>query len=468
MLSTELEIAIQVAAGEAQVRRHEFFGLEHMLYALLHDSQTAKVIERCGGNVEQLKQKLDEFLTSEVPELDDEVQVTAQPTIGLQRTIQRAAMHVRGSGKKKVHGHNVLVSMFAEDESFAVYYLLGEGVTRLDVVSYISHGGEDDDEELPMHVDGHTDEDDEEEGDGGGKSSALAKYCTNLNEEAKSGHIDPLVGRQDELERLAHVLMRRRKNNPLLVGDSGVGKTAIVEGLAREIVAGRAPGPLQRTTIYALDIGALLAGSKYRGDFEKRLKAVLRELSEHEGQTVLFADELHTIVGAGATSGGSLDASNLLKPALASGKLRCIGSTTYEEMRSHILRDKAFARRFQKIDVGELSVDETTQVLKGLRKRYEDHHGVRYSNSALQAAATLSARYLQDRRLPDKAIDLVDEAGAAVRLRKARKIRPVGKSNATDAEINAALQAAEAAGDCARHRGGAGEDGADPGAAGRG
>jgi len=456
MLSTELEIAIQVAAGEAQVRKHEFFGLEHMLYALLHDGKTALVIDRCGGDVDRLKSALDDFLQREVPEVDPEVRAVAQPTIGLQRTIQRAAMHVRGSGRDKVHGHNVLVSMYAEDDSFAVYFLLQEGVTRLDIVSFLSHGiDEDDDEEAALFLESQGDgefgeDEDEDEGEGGrsGNKKALQQYCTNLNEEAEQGRIDPLVGRSAELERVAHVLMRRRKNNPLLVGDSGVGKTAIVEGLAREVVAGRAPGPLADATIYALDIGALLAGAKYRGDFEKRLKAVLRELAEHPGQTILFADELHTIVGAGATSGGSLDASNLLKPALASGKLRCIGSTTYEEMRTHILRDRAFARRFQKIDVGELSPDETTQVLKGLRKRYEEHHGVRYSDAAIKAAATLSSRYMHDRRLPDKAIDLIDEAGAAVRLRRARRDQKIGKharGNATDAEIEAAIEAAEAA-----------------------
>ena len=446
MLSTELEIAIQVAAGEAQVRKHEFFGLEHMLYALLHDGKTAHVIGGCGADVDRLKKQLDKHLADDVPAVDDEDQAMAQPTIGLQRTIQRAAMHVRGSGKDKVHGPNVLVSMFAEEDNFAVYFLLEHGVTRLDIVTFLSHGSDDDlDEDERLFLENEADEDDDEDSFGAAQPSALVQYCTNLNEEARQGHIDPLVGRADELDRVAHVLMRRRKNNPLLVGDSGVGKTAIVEGLAREIVAGNAPGPLAKATIFALDIGALLAGAKYRGDFEKRLKAVLKELAAHEGPSILFADELHTIVGAGATSGGSLDASNLLKPALASGKLRCIGSTTYEEMRTHILRDRAFARRFQKIDVGELSTDETTQVLKGLRKRYEDHHGVRYSDAAIKAAVTLSSRYMHDRRLPDKAIDLIDEAGAAVRLRRAKRMHPKRKArgNATDAQMDAAIAAAE-------------------------
>ncbi len=418
MLSKELEIAIQVAASEAQVRRHEFFGLEHMLYALLHDAKTARALRRCGGDIGDLKRNLDDFLANEVERLDDELEVSAQPTIGLQRVIQRAAMHVRGAGKDSVEGSNVLVSMFMEDDSFAVYFLANQGISRLELVTYLSHGGDDEDES--ERITGPS-EDDEDGDEGTERKSFLAQYCTNLNEEARLGRIDPLVGRADELERVAHVLMRRRKNNPLLVGDSGVGKTAIIEGLAREIVRGQAPEPLLNTTVFALDLGALLAGAKYRGDFEKRLKGVLRELREFDGDAVLFADEIHTIVGAGATSGGSLDASNLLKPALASGKLRCVGSTTYEEMRTHILRDRAFARRFQKIDVPELTSDETFAVLKGLRARYEEHHHVRYSLAALKAAATLSGRYMNDRRLPDKAIDLIDEAGAAVRLRHARK-----------------------------------------------
>ncbi len=451
MLSVELEIAIQVAASEAQVRRHEFFGLEHMLYALLHDAKTAKVLRSCGSDVNALKRALDDFLANEVERLGEDVELSAQPTIGLQRVIQRAAMHVRGAGRERVEGPNVLVSMFGEDDSFAVYFLEKQGVSRLDVVSTISHGGDDDDE----GDDEHAMSGDDDEGEGESERGALAQYTTNLNEEAKLGRIDPLVGRAEELERVAHVLMRRRKNNPLLVGDSGVGKTAIVEGLAREIVQGRAPEPLLATTLFALDLGSLLAGAKYRGDFEKRLKGVLRELAEHEGDAVLFADEIHTIVGAGATSGGSLDASNLLKPALASGKLRLIGSTTYEEMRTHIQRDRAFARRFQKIDVGELSADETFAVLKGLKRRYEAHHHVRYSNAALRNAATLSSRYMHDRRLPDKAIDLIDEAGAAVRLRHAKRVArkrrriadlppPEASATATEtADVDAVLETAE-------------------------
>jgi ATP-dependent Clp protease ATP-binding subunit ClpA len=441
MLSIELEIAIQVAASEAQARRHEFFGLEHMLFALLHDTHTAHVITKCNGNVPVLIEQLGEYLTNELESLPDEVECTTQPTLGLQRVIQRAAMHVRGAGKKRVTGPNVLVAMFSEDDAFAVYFLQEQGITRLDLVTYLSHGGDDEDEDgeadpgiirIERDDEEGGDEEDDEEAPGAGPQpgGALAAYCLNLNEEAKAGRIDPLVGRDDELQRMAQVLMRRRKNNPLLVGDSGTGKTAIVAGLALAIVEGTAPAPLVETTVYSLDLGALLAGSKYRGDFEKRLKAVLKALAAQQN-TILFIDELHTIVGAGATNGGSMDASNLLKPALASGQLRCIGSTTHEEMRTHVLRDKAFARRFQKIDVGELSVEDTTAVLKGLRKRYEDHHHVTYSNAALHAASTLAGRYLNDRRMPDKAIDLMDEAGAAVRLRHASFTRKAAKTPAT-------------------------------------
>ena len=427
MLSIELEIAIQVAASEAQVRRHELFGLEHMLYALLHDTYTAQVITRCNGSVAALREQLNNYLSAEIEAVPEGVEWTTQPTLGLQRVIQRAAMHVRGAGKKKVTGANVLVAMFSEDDSFAVYFLQQQGITRLDLVTYLAHGQDEDESQadagmvwLERSGEPQEEEDDDEGAPAAARQpgGALQAYTQNLNEEARMGRIDPLVGRDDELQRMAQVLMRRRKNNPLLVGDSGTGKTAIVAGLALAIVEGKAPAPLLGTTVYSLDLGALLAGSKYRGDFEKRLKGVLTAL-QTEPDTILFIDELHTIVGAGATNGGSLDASNLLKPALASGHLRCIGSTTYEEMRTHILRDKAFARRFQKIDVGELSVDDTVQVLKGLRKHYEDYHHVAYSDAALSAAANLAARFLNDRRMPDKAIDLMDEAGAAVRLRAA-------------------------------------------------
>ena len=448
MLSVELEIAIQVAASEAQTRRHEFFGLEHMLYALCHDGQTAGVITRCGGSVESLRAAVHEYLTDEVDAIADGVSLTTQPTLGLQRVIQRAAMHVRGAGKKKVSGANVLVAMFSEDDSFAVYFLLQQGITRLELVSYLSHGvdeeegilvrrGREEAEESGADPD-DADDDDGEEGEKAPKGGALAAYCLNLNEEAAKGRIDPLIGRENEIERMAQVLMRRRKNNPLLVGDSGTGKTAIVAGLAKAIFDGTAPEPLLKTVVYSLDLGSLLAGSKYRGDFEKRLKGVLTALQELPS-TILFIDELHTIVGAGATNGGSMDASNLLKPALASGQLRCIGSTTHEEMRTHILRDKAFARRFQKIDVGELSVEDTFAVLKGLRTHYEAHHNVQYSDSALLAAATLAGRFLNDRRLPDKAIDLVDEAGASMRLRAAKMGKTDQKMRVTTRDIERVL-----------------------------
>ncbi len=420
MLSLELEIAIQVAASEAQTRRHEFFGLEHMLYALLHDKATAKVIARCNGDVAALREALEAWLSTEVERIPSDEDLTTQPTLGLQRVIQRAALHVRGAGKESVTGANVLVAMFSEDDSFAAYFLQQEGVTRLDVVSYLAHGEDEKDEPGLLRRDDDDEEGEENEGEKAESDGGLSAYCVNLNEEAREGRIDPLVGRDVELERMAQVLLRRRKNNPLLVGDSGTGKTAIVGGLALQIVQGKAPFPLKNTTIWSLDVGALLAGSKYRGDFEKRLKGVLAGLAEQK-DTILFIDELHTIVGAGATTGGSMDASNLLKPALASGQLRCIGSTTWDELRGHIQRDKAFARRFQKIDVGELSVEDTIAVLRGLRKHYEAHHKVTYTDAALTSAATLAAKYLADRRMPDKAIDLLDEAGASVRLRAGQK-----------------------------------------------
>lgn len=451
MLSKELEIAIQLAAQEAQRRRHEFFGLEHMLFALLLDHETVRVIEGCDGDVDALRKMLQAWLRDceTVPEDTD---FTTQPSLGLQRVIQRAALHVRGAGKDKVRGPNVLVAMFSEEDSFAVYFLQDQGIDRLDVVSYISHGAEDDDgpRKLTRRIEGDDEPDADDDGEfsdmdgddepGERGKGPLELYAQNLNEEARLGRIDPLIGRESEVLRMAQVLMRRRKNNPILVGDAGTGKTAIVAGLARQIVEGTAPGPLAHTTIYALDLGSLLAGTKYRGDFEKRLKAVLSALQQQDGQAILFIDELHTIVGAGSTNGGSMDASNLLKPALASGQLRCIGSTTYEEMRTHIQRDKALARRFQKVDVGELSIPDTVAVLRGLRKQYEDHHGVTYSDAALQAAASLSARYLTERKLPDKAIDLVDEAGAAVRLAAAKKrsgAEPVAQSEAAKAASGA-------------------------------
>ena len=434
-LSTELQIAIQVAATDATARRHEFFGLEHLLSALLRDPGCRRLLRRCGADLELLQSDLEAWLRDDVASLEEGVETPAQPTLGLQRVLQRAVLHVRGAGRDEVQGQNILVAMFREVDSFAVYFLEKQGVTRLELVSEISHGDDNevsgvadngDEEPTASPRDGDGDDDDGDEAAGGGKSSALKQYCSDLSAEARAGRIDPLVGRDAEVLRLAHILLRRRKNNPVLVGDSGVGKTAIVEGLARAIVHGTAPAPLLSARIFALDMGALLAGTRYRGDFEKRLKAVLQELAAMGDASVLFIDEIHTIVGAGATSGGSMDASNLLKPALASGRLRCIGSTTYEEWRGQLQRDRALARRFQKIDVGELSVPGTIAVLRGLRAGYEAHHGVRYSEAALVSAANLASRHLHDRRLPDKAIDLIDEAGAAVRLRLAMRARRGG------------------------------------------
>ena len=462
-LSTELQIAIQVAATDATARRHEFFGLEHLLSALLRDPGCRRLLRRCGADLDELQTDLEGWLRDEVASLAEGETPAAQPTLGLQRVLQRAVLHVRGAGRDEVQGHNILVAMYREVDSFAVYFLEKQGVTRLELVSEISHGGdeneasgvgdEDSDDASEPRRDG--DDQDGDDGEGGGKSSALKQFCSDLCAEARAGRIDPLVGRDEEVMRLAHILLRRRKNNPVLVGDSGVGKTAIVEGLARAIVLGTAPAPLLSARIFALDMGALLAGTRYRGDFEKRLKAVLQELAAMGDASVLFIDEIHTIVGAGATSGGSMDASNLLKPALASGRLRCIGSTTYEEWRGQLQRDRALARRFQKIDVGELSVPGTIAVLRGLRAGYEAHHSVRYSEAALVAAANLASRHLHDRRLPDKAIDLIDEAGAAVRLRLAMRARrggPLaeltpepGTAAAGEGAADPALQAAERA-----------------------
>ncbi len=414
-LSQDLQITVSVAVNEAASRGHEFIGLEHLLYALLHDRATAEVVRHCGGDVPALKRRLDDFLTTSVEKVPEDRRRMPQPTLALQRVLARAEAHVQGSGRKEVAGHNVLVAMFGESESWAIHFLDEQGITRLDVVSYISHGvsktrslTKPADPPRPQP----TDEDEEE---GAPSSDPLQAYTVNLNRLAVQGGIDPLIGRGRELARAMHILCRRRKNNPMFVGDSGVGKTAIVEGLALKIVRGEVPELLEDSTIFALDLGALLAGTRYRGDFENRMKAVLRALEDQPG-AILFIDELHTVIGAGAASGGALDASNLLKPSLASGRLRCIGSTTYQEYRSHVERDRALMRRFQKIDVGEPSLEETLKILEGLRPRYEAHHRVTYTHAALRRAAELSSRYLQDRRLPDKAIDVLDEAGAAARL----------------------------------------------------
>jgi ATP-dependent Clp protease ATP-binding subunit ClpA len=428
MLSTELERAIRQALEDATRRRHEFSGLEHLLLALLDDEKTADVIKQCGGSVSRLRDKLERFLDKEVepraaddgdpPEDEDEDDrdQRAQPTLGFARVVQRAINHVVGAGRSEATGPNVLVAMFSEPESHAVYFLAEEGITRLDVVSYLSHGVS---KLLPAKSPGAPGSvpppaaDDE---GGGTAADPLAAYAVNLNERARAGEIDPLIGRAVEIERALHVLARRRKNSPLLVGDAGVGKTAIVEGLARRIELGEAPPALKGTVIYALDMGSLVAGTRYRGDFEERFKAVLKALEEKEN-SVVFIDELHTIVGAGAASGGAMDASNLLKPLLSSGRLRCIGTTTHKEYRSYIEKDRALARRFQTIEVGEPNLEDAIKVLRGLRPRYEEFHGVTYSDQSLRAAVELSTRHLTDRKLPDKAIDLVDEAGARKKLR---------------------------------------------------
>ena len=419
MLTPELEAAIRQALDDATRRGHEFSGLEHLLLALLKDEKTAEVVKHCGGSVTRLHGKLEAFLETEIKPLPEEDRERAQPTLAFARVIQRAVNHVLGAGKAQANGPNVLVALFAEPESHAVAFLKDEGIGRLDVVSYISHGIS---KLLPAKTgvpgdgdSGPSDEDADET-----PADPLAAFAVNLNERARAGEIDPLIGRGPQIERALHVLARRRKNNPLFVGDAGVGKTAIVEGLARRIELGEAPPALAGATIYALDMGAMVAGTRYRGDFEERFKAVLKALSEKDN-AIVFIDELHTIVGAGAASGGAMDASNLIKPALANGKLRCIGTTTHKEYRSYIEKDRALARRFQAIEVEEPSIEETVKVLTGLRARYEEFHGVAYTDKALRAAAELSSRYLNDRRLPDKAIDLMDEAGAAAKLKRSPK-----------------------------------------------
>ena len=412
MLSQELEFSLNAAFQEAREKRHEYITVEHLLAALLDNPSAARVIRACGGSIDDLRRNLVNFLRESVPSLPPDSETDTQPTLGFQRVIQRAVLHVQGVGKKEVTGANVLVAIFGEKDSHAVYFLHKQNISRFDVVNFISHGiskvpGESQ-PELPAPEEG-------EDGTVAPERSPLDIFTVNLNERARAGKIDPLIGRDHEVERTIQILCRRRKNNPLFVGEAGVGKTAIAEGLAKKIVEGEVPEILANSTIYSLDMGALLAGTKYRGDFEKRLKAVLHHLKKHEN-AVLFIDEIHTIIGAGAASGGALDASNLLKPALSSGELKCIGSTTYQEYRGIFEKDRALSRRFQKIDVNEPSVEETVLILKGLKSRFEQHHGVKYTSPALHAAAELSARYINDRFLPDKAIDVIDEAGASVHL----------------------------------------------------
>ena len=409
MLNKDLEVSLNMAFRQAKESRHEFMTVEHLLLALLDNPSSIDALKACGADIENLKKELLAFIADTTPVIPaGEAERETQPTLGFQRVLQRAVFHVQSSGKSEVNGANVLVAIFSEQESQAAYFLKKSDITRLDIVNFISHG--------IAKV--------EQEGINSGESQAPAgeeeprtidNFSTNLNEVALKGNIDPLVGRDNELERTLQVLSRRRKNNPLFVGEAGVGKTAIAEGLANLLVSDKAPEFLKDATIYSLDMGALLAGTKYRGDFEKRFKALLKEL-EQDGNAILFIDEIHTIIGAGAASGGMLDASNLIKPLLSSGKLRCMGSTTYQEYQSIFEKDRALARRFQKIDVVEPSVDDTTKILHGLKEKYESHHGVKYSNNALRAAAQLSAKYINDRFLPDKAIDVIDEAGARQQL----------------------------------------------------
>jgi ATP-dependent Clp protease ATP-binding subunit ClpA len=421
MIAQELEVSLHMAFMEARQKRHEFITVEHLLLALLDNPSASEVLRACAADVDELRKLLAEFVTEHTPVLSGEESDT-QPTLGFQRVIQRAILHVQSSGKKEVTGANVLVAIFGEKDSHAVYFLHQKGVTRLDVVNFISHGITKVPQAAQSKAD-HEAETEQEASPGG----ALENYTLNLNSMALSGKIDPLIGREKEIERVIQTLCRRRKNNPLLVGEAGVGKTAIAEGLARRIVEGNVPEVLKRCHVYALDMGALLAGTKYRGDFEQRLKAVLKQLVDNPN-AILFIDEIHTLIGAGAASGGTLDASNLLKPALQSGQLKCIGATTYQEYRGVFEKDHALSRRFQKVDVVEPSVPETILILKGLKSRFEAHHGIKYMPSALTAAAELSARFINDRHLPDKAIDVIDEAGAAQKiLPKAKQKRIIGK-----------------------------------------
>jgi ATP-dependent Clp protease ATP-binding subunit ClpA len=410
MIDKALEKSINQAFQIARQYGHEYASVEHLLLALLDNPEGLDVLKACGGNAAHLSMELQNFLERKVPTMGPAGTINTQPSVGFQRVIQRALYHVQSAGKEAVSGANVIVAMFAERESHAVYFLQKEHVTRLDVVNYLAHG---------MRKDEAMDEEEEEiEGSPekkGNSKDPLQAYARNLNTMARAGRLDPLIGRQEEVTRALQVLARRRKNNPLFVGEPGVGKTAIVEGIARAIVAGKVPEMLENVTIYALDLGALIAGSRYRGDFEERLKAVLKALRKQPG-SILFIDEIHTLIGAGAASGGAMDASNLLKPALASGELKCIGATTYQEFRQHFEKDRALTRRFQKIDVPEPSQEESVQILRGLKGQFEQHHNLRYTDTALRAAVELSVKHIHDRHLPDKAIDLIDEVGAAQAL----------------------------------------------------
>ena len=419
MIAQELEVSLHMAFVEARQQRHEFITVEHLLLALLDNPSAAEVLRACSANVDDLRASLTNFIMDNTPQVAGTDDVDTQPTLGFQRVIQRAIMHVQstGNGKKEVTGANVLVAIFGEKDSHAVYYLHQQGVTRLDVVNFIAHGIKKSDPPEAAKGAGESSTSESEEGgsEKNEKASPLEQFTQNLNQMAKEGKIDPLIGREYEVERVIQILCRRRKNNPLLVGEAGVGKTAIAEGLAWRITQNEVPEILAEAQVYSLDMGALLAGTKYRGDFEQRLKGVLKWLKDMP-TAILFIDEIHTLIGAGAASGGTLDASNLLKPALSSGQLKCIGATTFTEYRGIFEKDAALSRRFQKVDVVEPTVQETVDILKGLKSRFEEHHGVKYAVAALQAAAELSAKYINDRHLPDKAIDVIDEAGAAQRI----------------------------------------------------
>jgi ATP-dependent Clp protease ATP-binding subunit ClpA len=418
MIAQELEVSLHMAFVEARQQRHEFITVEHLLLALLDNPSAAEVLRACSANIDDLRKSLANFIKDNTPQVAGTDDVDTQPTLGFQRVIQRAIMHVQstGNGKKEVTGANVLVAIFGEKDSHAVYYLHQQGVTRLDVVNFIAHGIKKSDPPEPAKGSEPTGgEAGEEAAERNEKASPLEQFTQNLNQAAKDGKIDPLIGREYEVERVIQILCRRRKNNPLLVGEAGVGKTAIAEGLAWRIVQKEVPDILADSSVFSLDMGALLAGTKYRGDFEQRLKGVLKSLKD-KPNAILFIDEIHTLIGAGAASGGTLDASNLLKPALSSGQLKCIGATTFTEYRGIFEKDAALSRRFQKIDVVEPTIEQTVEILKGLKSRFEEHHNVKYAANALQAAAELSAKYINDRHLPDKAIDVIDEAGAAQRI----------------------------------------------------
>ena len=428
MIAQELEVSLHMAFMDARQNRHELITIEHLLLAMIDNPTAANVLRACGAKFEVLRSQLNQHIVEHTPTVEGEDEVDTQPTLGFQRVIQRAMLHVQSSGKKEVSGANVLVAIYGEKDSHAVFFLHQQGITRLDVVNFISHGVAKAPGENLGSTEGAESTTEEETA----PQSALDSYTLNLNKEVAAGKVDPLIGRDSEIERVIQTLCRRRKNNPLLVGEAGVGKTAIAEGLAYRIVEKNVPDVLENATVYSLDMGALLAGTKYRGDFEQRLKAVMKQLEQEEG-SILFIDEIHTLIGAGAASGGTLDASNLLKPALSNGKLKCIGATTYQEYRGIFEKDHALSRRFQKVDVIEPSIDEAIAILQGLKSKFEEHHGIKYSASALTTAVELSAKYINDRFLPDKAIDVIDEAGAAQRiLPKPKRKKTIGNKEIED------------------------------------